>query len=176
MASFKIVVTGPFNSGKTEFIKTISDIPVVSTEKRITTEDRGIKAETTVAMDYGRVLLDGDTLYLYGTPGQTRFDFMWEILSGEMDAFIVLADSTDPPSFPDVTSLIELFSEFAGVPYLVVANKTDFENAARLPEVRRGTGISSDVTIMPCVATQKSSVRQVLLQVVELLKKQNPAR
>ena len=94
MSAFKIVVTGPFNSGKTEFIKTISDIPVVSTEKRITTEDRGIKAETTVAMDYGRVNLDGSTLYLYGTPGQTRFDFMWEILSGEMDAFIVLVDST----------------------------------------------------------------------------------
>lgn len=174
MASFKIVVTGPFNSGKTEFIKTISDIPVVSTEKKITTEDRGIKAETTVAMDYGRVNFDGDTLYLYGTPGQTRFDFMWEILSGEMDAFIVLVDSTDSPSFPDAADLIELFSGFVNVPYLVVANKTDLEGAARLPEVRRGTKADSNVTVMPCVATQKSSVRQVLLQVVELLKKNNP--
>ena len=64
MSAFKIVVTGPFNSGKTAFINTISDIPVVSTEKKITTEDKGIKGETTVAMDYGRVLLDGDTLYV----------------------------------------------------------------------------------------------------------------
>ena len=79
MSNYKIVVTGPFNSGKTEFIKTISDIEVVSTERKITTEDRGIKAETTVAMDYGRAKLDDDTLYLYGTPGQTRFNFMWEI-------------------------------------------------------------------------------------------------
>ncbi len=171
MASFKIVVTGPFNSGKTAFIKTISDIPVVSTEKRITTEDRGIKAETTVAMDYGRALLDGDTLYLYGTPGQTRFDFMWEILSGEMDAFIVLADSTDPASFPDVASLVSQFSSFVDVPHLVAANKTDMEGAAKLNDVRRGIRINQDVTIMPCVATQKSSVRQVLLQVVDLLKK-----
>ena len=175
MASFKIVVTGPFNSGKTKFISTISDIPVVSTEKRITTEDRGIKAETTVAMDYGRVLLNGDTLYLYGTPGQTRFDFMWEILSGEMDAFIVLTDSTDPPSFPDVADLIEQFSNYVDVPHLVVANKTDQPGAARLAEVRRGAKVSGEVTIMPCVATQKSSVRQVMLQVLELLKKQNPA-
>ncbi len=175
MAPFKVIVTGPFNSGKTEFITTISDIPVVSTEKRITTEDRGIKAETTVAMDYGRVLLDGDTLYLYGTPGQTRFDFMWEILSGEMDAFIVLADSTDPHSFPDVADLVNLFSSFVDVPHLVVANKTDLPGAAKLHEVRRGTGVGGDVTVMPCVATQKSSVRQVLLQVLELLKKQKPA-
>lgn len=174
MSSFKIVVTGPFNSGKTAFIKTISDIPVVSTEKKITTEDRGIKAETTVAMDYGRVTLDGDTLYLYGTPGQTRFDFMWEILSGEMDAFIVLVDSTDAPSFPDAAELIELFSGLDNVPYLLVANKTDLAGAAKLAEVRRGTKLDSNVTVMPCVATQKSSVRQVLLQLIELLKKANP--
>ncbi len=174
MSSFKIVVTGPFNSGKTAFIKTISDIPVVSTEKKITTEDRGIKAETTVAMDYGRVTLDGDTLYLYGTPGQTRFDFMWEILSGEMDAFIVLVDSTDAPSFPDAAELIDLFSGLDNVPYLLVANKTDLEGAAKLAEVRRGTKLDSNITVMPCVATQKSSVRQVLLQLIELLKKANP--
>lgn len=174
MSAFKIVVTGPFNSGKTEFIKTISDIPVVSTEKKITTEDRGIKAETTVAMDYGRASLDGDTLYLYGTPGQTRFDFMWEILSSEMNAFIVLVDSTDPPSFPDAADLITLFSSFINVPYLVVANKTDLDGAAKLAEVRRGTKAGGNITVMPCVATQKSSVRQVLLQVVELLKKENP--
>jgi hypothetical protein len=176
VSAFKIVVTGPFNSGKTEFIKTISDIPVVSTEKKITTEDKGIKAETTVAMDYGRVLLDGDTLYLYGTPGQTRFDFMWEILSSEMNGFIVLVDSTDTPSFPEAAELISLFSGFVNVPYLVVANKTDMEGAAKLPEIRRGTKSGSNVTVMPCVATQKSSVRQVLLQMVELLKKEKSAQ
>lgn len=172
MSAYKIVVTGPFNSGKTEFIKTISDIPVVSTEKRITTEDRGIKAETTVAMDYGRTVLDGDTLFLYGTPGQTRFDFMWEILSSEMNGFLVLVDSTDTPSFPDAADLIEMFSGYVNVPHLVVANKTDLPGAAKLTEVRRGTRAGSNVTVMPCVATQKSSIRQVLLQMVELLKKE----
>ena len=171
MPAYKIVITGPFNSGKTEFIKTISDIPVVSTEKRITTEDRGIKAETTVAMDFGRVSLDGDTLYLYGTPGQTRFDFMWEILSDEMNAFIVLVDSTDTPSFPEAAELIDMFSGFVNVPYLIVANKTDLPGAARLDQVRRGTKAGNDITVMPCVALQKSSVRQVLLQMAELLKK-----
>jgi uncharacterized protein len=168
VSSFKIVVTGPFNSGKTQFIKTISDIPVVSTEKRITTEDRGIKGETTVAMDYGRLALDGDTLYLYGTPGQARFDFMWEILSDGMDAFVVLVDSTDPPSFPDAAELIDVFTGYMNVPHIIVANKTDVPGAASLRQVMQGT--NAEVTVMPCVATNKSSVRQVLLQVVNLLK------
>ncbi len=168
---YKIVVTGPFSSGKTTFIQTISDIPVVSTERRITTEDRGIKAETTVAMDYGRVTLDGRVLHMNGTPGQTRFSFMWEILATEMNAFIVLVDSTDPPSFPEANDLIELFSSFHQVPYLVVANKTDMPDAVNVTKVRSGTQAADYVTVMPCNATSKSSVRQVLLQVIELIER-----
>lgn len=174
MSSYKIVVTGPFNSGKTQFIRTISDIDVISTERKITTEDRGIKAETTVAMDYGRTVLNGHTLYLYGTPGQTRFDFMWEILSSEMNAFVLLVDSTDIPSFPEAAQLIDQFTGFVNVPYLVVANKTDLPDAANLSDVRRGVK-ATDVTVMPCVSTQKSSVRQVLLQMIELLKPEGAA-
>lgn len=170
--SYKIIVTGPFNSGKTALIKTISDIDVVSTERRVTTEDRGIKAETTVAMDYGRVELDDKILHLHGTPGQARFDFMWEILATEMNGFVVLADSTDPHSFPETTALIEQFTAFRSVPYLVVANKTDIEGAASLRQVRVGTKTNDNITVMPCVATQKTSVRQVLLQIIDLIDKQ----
>lgn len=169
--TYKIIVTGPFNSGKTQFIKTVSDIDVVSTERRITTEDRGIKAETTVAMDYGRVELDDKILHLHGTPGQARFDFMWELLSTEMDGFIVLVDSTDPPSFPEAGTLVDLFSDFHQVPHLVVANKTDLDGAARLEQIRRGTNANTNVTVMPCVATQKTSVHQVLRQIIELVDK-----
>lgn len=171
MSVYKVIVTGPFNSGKTEFIKTISDIPVVTTEKSITTEDRGIKAETTVAMDFGRTNINSDTLHLFGTPGQTRFNFMWEILASEMNGFIVLVDATDQPSFPEAAELIEQFSDFVNVPYLVVSNKTDLDGAASLAAVRRGAKIDNDVTVMPCVATQKTSVRQVLLQMIDLLAK-----
>jgi uncharacterized protein len=171
VSNYKIVVTGPFNSGKTQFIKTISDIEVVSTERRITTEDQGIKAETTVAMDYGRVKFDEHTFHLEGTPGQIRFDFMWEILSKDMDAFIALVDSTDSPSFPDAAELIEKFINYVDVPYIIVANKTDLDGAAKIAEVRRGTKAASDITVMPCVSLNKSSVRQVMLQVIELLER-----
>lgn len=165
----KIIVTGPFNSGKTQFISTISDINVVTTERKITTEDRGIKGDTTVAMDYGRVELDNVITHLNGTPGQARFDFMWEILTKEMSGFIVLVDSTDPLSFADAQDLTSLFQEYKTVPYLVAANKQDLDGAASLYEVRRGVGAGDDVLVMPCVATQKSSVRQVLRQMISLV-------
>ena len=171
MSVYKVIVTGPFNSGKTEFIKTISDIPVVTTEKNITTEDRGIKSETTVAMDFGRATINDNIVHLFGTPGQTRFNFMWEILANEMNGFIVLVDATDEPSFPEAAELIEQFSDYVNVPYLVVSNKTDLDGAASLATVRRVANIDNNITVMPCVAKQKTSVRQVLLQMIDLLAK-----
>jgi uncharacterized protein len=170
--SYKVLVTGPFNSGKTTFVQTVSDIDVVTTEKKITTEDRGIKNETTVAMDYGRVELEGRVLHLSGTPGQTRFSFMWDILAREMNAFVVLVDSTDAPSFPDAAQLISLFSSIHNVPYLVAANKADLSGGASLDDVREGTNAGENVIVMPVVSTDKDSVSQVLLQVIELIESQ----
>ena len=165
----KIIVTGPFNAGKTQFITTVSDIDVVTTERRITTEDRGFKAETTVAMDYGRVEIDRIVLHLNGTPGQARFDFMWEILATEMDGFVVLVDSTDPLSFADARYLIGLFHDFNAVPYLIAASKQDMQGAVDINAVRRRIGAGDDVLVMPCVATQKTSVQQVLRQIIALV-------
>src|ERR1700747_2472007 len=90
----KIVVTGPFAAGKTTLIRTISEITVLSTEKDITDGTRSRKSETTVAMDFGRITIDRDlVLYLFGTPGQERFDFMWEILGEGMLGYVVLVDA-----------------------------------------------------------------------------------
>jgi uncharacterized protein len=171
VAVYKIIVTGPFNSGKTEFVRSGSDIPMVETEKNITTEDRGIKASTTVAMDFGRMEIDGDTVHLFGTPGQTRFSFMWEILANEMNGFIVLVDSTDTPSFPEAAELIEQFSGFVDVPHVVVANKMDLDGAASSPEVRSGTRAAADVPILEASATSKDSVRKVVKEMLSLIKK-----
>jgi signal recognition particle receptor subunit beta len=93
MQTVKMVVTGPFNSGKTHFIQSVSEIDVVSTERKISTEAERIKETTTVAMDFGRITVDDDlVLYLFGTPGQKRFDFMWEILSEGMLGFVVMVE------------------------------------------------------------------------------------
>lgn len=174
--SYRIVVTGPFNSGKSQFIKTVSDIAVVSTERKITTEERGQKRMTTVAMDYGRVTFGNTVLHLSGTPGQQRFDFMWEILTREMHGFIVMVDSTDPTTFREAGRLAELFVRYRQVPHLVVANKADLPGSFRLEDVRHGIGSRSELDMLHCVATQKDSVRIVLLEMLGLLQANGKSR
>src|SRR5512137_1383721 len=118
MQTVKMVITGPFSAGKTEFIRTISEIDVVSTERKISSETERIKEDTTVAMDFGRITVDEDlVLYLFGTPGQRRFDFMWEILSEGMLGFVVMVDSTRPETFREARSILEVFRSYAATPY-----------------------------------------------------------
>ena len=169
MAAIKVVVTGPFNAGKTEFIRSISDIPIVSTEKPISNHFKSVKDETTVAMDYGQVKLDDDMLHLYGTPGQPRFDFMWDILAAEMDAFILLVDSNDRGTFGDARRLIRTFRRKAKVPYLVVANKQDGDKALSPARVASALKLGSDTPVLPCVGIDKKSVRQVLERLTEVV-------
>ena len=100
MQTVKMVISGAVNAGKTEFIRAISEIEVVSTERRATDDTKLIKKETTVAMDFGRIAVADDlVLHLFGTPGQKRFDFMWEILSEGMLGLVILVDSTRPEMF-----------------------------------------------------------------------------
>lgn len=167
--SLKIVVTGPFNAGKTSFIKTISEIAVVSTERKLSVREKGMKAQTTVAMDYGRVQLGDDTLHLHGTPGQARFDFMWEILAREMAGLVVLVDAAQPGTFAEARDLMDVFTQGRQVPYVVAANKQDVKGAASTEKLRRALGLDADVLIMPCVAARKTSVKQVLLQLAEMI-------
>ena len=106
MQTVKMVISGAVNAGKTEFIKAISEIEVVSTERRATDDTKLIKKETTVAMDFGRIAVADDlVLHLFGTPGQKRFDFMWEILSEGMLGLVILVDSTRPETFRETNEL-----------------------------------------------------------------------
>jgi len=96
MRRVKILVTGPFSSGKTSFISQISEIPVVSTEKSITDETKVVKSKTTVAMDFGRITVAEDlVLYIFGTPGQERFSYMWDVLSVGALGLVIMVDATD---------------------------------------------------------------------------------
>ena len=166
---YKVVVTGPFNVGKTEFVRTISDIPIVSTEKRITDHLASTKEETTVAMDYGHVRLGDNMFHLYGTPGQPRFDFMWDILSTEMQAFLLLVDSGDRQSLLPAKQLLRVFNRKGRVPCLVVANKQDMDNALSVEEIGKRLGLDEKTPIVPCVAIDKKSVRNVMDELQALL-------
>lgn len=163
----KMVITGPFNSGKTEFVQAISEIDIVSTERTISTEVERIKNQTTVAMDFGRITVDDDlVLYLFGTPGQRRFDFMWEILSQGMLGFVVLVDSSRPETFREAKSILETFRAYAPTPYVVAANKQDLEDSWSVDDLRVALRLDPDVKMLPCVARDRESVKSVLLELL----------
>ncbi|RME07233.1 MAG: GTP-binding protein [Anaerolineae bacterium] len=167
MQTVKMVVTGPFNAGKTEFIQTVSEIDVVATERKITSEAERIKETTTVAMDFGRITVDDNlVLYLFGTPGQKRFDFMWEILSEGMLGFIVMVDSTRPETFREARSILETFRAYAPTPYVVAANKQDSPDAWAVDDMRIALRLDPSVKLLPCVALDKESVKNVLLELL----------
>jgi len=167
MQAVKMVVTGPFAAGKTEFIRTISEIDVVSTERKITNPAERIKDQTTVAMDFGRITIDDDlVLYLFGTPGQKRFDFMWEILSEGMLGFIVVVDSSRPETFREARSILDTFRGYAATPYVVAANKQDHSDAWSPEDLRIALKIDSAVKVLPCVARDRESVKSALLELL----------
>ena len=167
MQTVKMVVTGPFNSGKTEFIRSVSEIDVVSTERKISSEVEKIKNTTTVAMDFGRITVDKElVLYLFGTPGQKRFDFMWEILSEGMLGFVVMVDSTRPESFREARHILETFHAYAPTPYVVAANKQDRQEAWEVDDIRIALRLDPKIKMLNCVATQKNSVKSILLELL----------
>jgi small GTP-binding protein len=167
MQTVKMVITGPFSAGKTEFIRTVSEIDVVSTERKISSEAERVKEATTVAMDFGRITVDKDlVLYLFGTPGQRRFDFMWEILSEGMLGFIVLIDSVRSETFREAKHILEMFRTYAPTPYVVAANKQDLPDAWTPEDLRIALKIDSDIKVLPCVATEKDQVKNVLLELL----------
>ena len=163
-AGKKIVVTGPFAAGKTTLIRTISEITVLSTEKDITDDTRSRKAETTVAMDFGRITIDRDlVLYLFGTPGQERFDFMWEILGEGMLGYVLMLDSTRGDSAEEARTILEAFRRMARVPFVVALNRAEGLDPAEEARVRDVLDIDPDVPVVPCDATDRESVKAVLL-------------
>ena len=167
MQTVKVVVTGPFAAGKTQFIRAVSEIDVVSTERRITDETSRTKRETTVALDFGRISVDKDLmLYLFGTPGQRRFDFMWEILAEGMLGFVVLADSTRPETFKETREIIDVFTTYSGSPYVVAATKQDMPDAWSADDIRIVLELDESVKVLPCVGLDRESVKGVLLELL----------
>src|SRR5512135_3431509 len=168
MQTVKMVVTGPFSAGKTQFIQSVSEIAVVATERKISSKsERTVKDMTTVAMDFGRITVDEDlVLYLFGTPGQRRFDFMWEILSEGMLGFVVVIDSTRPETFREARSILDTFRGYAATPYVVAANKQDQDDAWTPEDLRIALKVDKGIKLLPCVARNKESVKNVLLELL----------
>ena len=167
MQQMKVVVTGPFAAGKSAFIGALSEIEVVATEKVISDGAADGKQNTTVAMDFGRITVDDDLiLHLFGTPGQRRFDFMWDILSEGMLGCIVMVDSQAPETFSEARAILETFRSYGSFAYVVAANKQDTQEAWSPEDLQIALRIDSEAKVVPCVATQRESAKGVLLELL----------
>jgi len=132
----KFVIAGPVNAGKTTLIRTLSDVPVVCTNELPCDDVSEMKELTTVAMDHGIFYpRDNLELHLYGTPGQRRFDFMWEILAVGTQAIVFMVDASSPESISELKYIYEHFGERSSMPRFIIVNKADAAGAATAADI-----------------------------------------
>ncbi len=174
VTSVKFAVSGGFGAGKTTFVGAISEVPPLRTEAAMTQVASGLdarkgsasKTTTTVAMDFGRLTVDESlVMYLFGTPGQERFGFMWDhITAGALGAVILVDTTRLDQSFPAVDHF-----EARGIPFVVAVNRFDDRPTHAVGDVRAALGIGAAVPITECDARSTASAKEVLLLLLETL-------
>lgn len=176
MKSAKIIVTGPAHAGTTTLIRSLSEIAVLSTERRIGgTPARG-REEVTIALDFGRVTINRDlVLYLFGTPGEDPASLALGPLAEGPIGLIVTLDASRPASVESAADIVEFLNANSEVPYVVAANRLPQGDERRLAGMRGALHAPDGVPILACEVTERESVKRVVLALIDRILDTMPA-
>lgn len=166
-----MVVTGPVGAGKSTFIRSISEIEVVDTDRQATDEAAKLKPKTTVAFDFGRLQFSpGMALHLYGTPGQSRFDFMWDILIHKAHAYLLLVAAHRSDEFYYARRILNFMKQRSQIPMIIGLTHTDSPDAWDAETIAIALGYTDPEHYPPIVAVdarQTASVAKAVLALVQ---------
>lgn len=161
--SVKVVVTGPRRSGTTSFIRAVSEITVLTTERKVATPGEG-RGEKVVAMDFGRVSLGGETvLYLFGTPGDDPAALAGGTFADGLIGLVVMVDTTRKISMEEGAELVAYLRTNSDAPWVLAANKLADATPVAIADLRHKLGVPDDVPVIPCQAPLRETVTPVLV-------------
>lgn len=162
----KLIVAGPVGAGKTTFISNLSETEMVNTDV-LASEEIG-KSHTTVAMDYGKLTLDNITLHIYGTPGQDRFDFMWEVLCEGALGLVLLVAGDQPESFAQARNIMDFITSRINVPFVVGVTREDLPGCWAADEVSDFFDLDH-AQVINLNATEKNGCLEALNTMLQLI-------
>jgi signal recognition particle receptor subunit beta len=163
MRSVKVVVTGPVRAGTTSLIRSVSEIAVLSTERRVANRENA-RGESVVAMDFGRITISDDlVLYLFGTPGDELDSLVGGPFTDGMIGIVVTVDVTRPTSVDQGREIIEFLERHSDAPYVVAANHMHAQGPDAMTSLRSALDVPDDVPVVACDAVIRASVKPVLV-------------